>query len=323
MRFTYRSILCAAVMIFWLVMPLATGSWIVQSVSQTVTDKSISEGLQNSIQIAGAAADDLFIVQHFVQDVGVTDPDIRNLVIIYQDDRILAQTNNLDDINRIVDDIKSRDSPFGVEFCGTDFPIIDIVPHEPDNPSEEELNAIDDINFSRDIVARVDGILLNGIYDYGDAPDTPYHTLLVSNGARHMIVPGFRLGTRIDSEEDGQPNTNASGDDIDWADDDDGVVFSGAIIPGDKAFIDVTSSQPGILNAWMDFNNDGDWDDKGEKIFADQSLDAGINHISFDVPAKALQGDAYSRFRFSSAKGLTSDGPAPDGEVEDYCVQIG
>ena len=72
----------------------------------------------------------------------------------------------------------------------------------------------------------------------------------------------------------------------------------------------------------MDFNGDGDWAEEGEKIFSDLDLDIGINHVSFIVPAKALQGDTYSRFRFSSAKGLSFDGPAPDGEVEDYCVRI-
>ena len=57
-------------------------------------------------------------------------------------------------------------------------------------------------------------------------------------------------------------------------------------------------------------------------IFSDQSLDSGINHINFTVPARALEGSTYARFRFSSVRGLSSEGPAPDGEVEDYSVQI-
>jgi len=62
--------------------------------------------------------------------------------------------------------------------------------------------------------------------------------------------------------------------------------------------------------------------DVGERIFSDQSLDSGINHINFTVPARAVEGSTYARFRFSSVRGLSSEGPAPDGEVEDYRVQI-
>ncbi len=324
MRSTIVSILCAAVMLFWLATPLAAGSWIIQSVSQEITDEAIPDGLQNSMQLAGAfpITDDIFIVQHIDQEVGASNPDAGNMIVIYKDDLAAAQSNLPEDINEVIDEIKSRDRGLGIVFCGMDFPIINIEPHEPDNPPEEELNSIDNVNFNRYIIDRVDGILENGIYDLGDAPDKQYHTLLVSNGARHMIVPGFHLGERIDEEDDGQPNINATGDDMNGTDDEDGVVFLGALVPGDKAFIDVTSSQPGILNAWMDFDGDGDWTDGDEKIFSDQALDAGINHIAFDVPAKAVQGNTYSRFRLSSAKGLSFDGPALDGEVEDYCMQI-
>ena len=150
-----------------------------------------------------------------------------------------------------------------------------------------------------------------------------YHTLLVSNGARHFIVPGFYLGKKIDAEVEGQPNINATGDDINETDDEDGVVFAGALNPGEDALIYVTASCLGFLNAWMDFNGDGDWADKGEKISSDQRLDSRSQSYHLRcLPAKALEGSAYSRFRFSSAKGLSFAGPAPDGEVEDYRVQI-
>ncbi len=40
------------------------------------------------------------------------------------------------------------------------------------------------------------------------------------------------------------------------------------------------------------------------------------------MPADAVAGTTYARFRLSSAGGLLSDGLAPNGEVEDYQVQI-
>src|SRR5207253_2130041 len=55
--------------------------------------------------------------------------------------------------------------------------------------------------------------------DFGDAPDS-YHTLLASNGARH-VATGPILGSSRDTEADGQPSPNADADP-----DEDGVTFS-------------------------------------------------------------------------------------------------
>ncbi len=46
----------------------------------------------------------------------------------------------------------------------------------------------------------------NAESDFGDAPDPTYPTLTTSNGARHTIVAGIRMGPLVDSEQDGQPN---------------------------------------------------------------------------------------------------------------------
>ena len=48
----------------------------------------------------------------------------------------------------------------------------------------------------------------------------------------------------------------------------------------------------------------------------------GTNTISFQIPATAKLGTTYARFRLSTQVGTNSFGPAPDGEVEDYKVQI-
>jgi hypothetical protein len=44
--------------------------------------------------------------------------------------------------------------------------------------------------------------------------------------------------------------------------------------------------------------------------------------LVFLVPLTAQAGTTYARFRFSSAGGLSFDGEALDGEVEDYQVTI-
>ncbi len=158
--------------------------------------------------------------------------------------------------------------------------------------------------------------------DYGDAPDPQYPTLLASNGARHVINPTFHLGQLIDGELNGQPNATATGDDNANLADEDGVMFNTSIVPGQIAGVTVTASAPGILNAWFDFNGDGDWADAGEQIFIDQALVTGPNALSFSVPAGATSGITFARFRFSSVGGLSFEGLAPDGEVEDYQVQV-
>ncbi len=163
-------------------------------------------------------------------------------------------------------------------------------------------------------------LLLPALPDFGDAPDPSYPTLLASNGARHIIVPGFCLGSSVDGDTDGQPNAGATGDDtLDGSDDEDGVVFTSALVAAQQATVNVTASATGFLDAWMDFNGDGDWADTGEQIFVSQALVAGVNHLSFSVPGDmSVTEYTYARFRFSSTGGLSYTGEAEDGEVEDH-----
>lgn len=163
--------------------------------------------------------------------------------------------------------------------------------------------------------------------DFGDAP-APYPTLLADDGARHTLVDldvdGFNdltLGMDADPELDGVPSTDALGDDTSGLlDDEDGVVFTGGIAPGASTPVSVTASAAGFLDAWVDFNADGDWEDPGERIFASEPLAAGVNTLSFAVPVDASFIETYARFRISSTGGLGVTGASDDGEIEDYRV---
>ena len=159
-------------------------------------------------------------------------------------------------------------------------------------------------------------------YDYADAPDPPYPTLKVNNGAAHSVDNQVYLGSRIDAEADGLPTAGATGNDNDNLDDEDGVTFTSALVPGANADVDVEASAFGILNAWIDFNGDGDWSDAGEQIFTDEFLIGGVNSLTFAVPAGTTPGETYARFRFSSASGLSYTGQAFNGEVEDHVATI-
>ncbi|MFC1647471.1 GEVED domain-containing protein [Patescibacteria group bacterium] len=159
--------------------------------------------------------------------------------------------------------------------------------------------------------------------DFGDAPDPTYPTLLASGGAFHTILPGIYLGASIDSEPDGQPDPFALGDDaFDGNDDEDGVTFMSPLIPATPATIDVVASAPGFVEGWIDFNADGTWATPGDQIMFAVPVVPGLNTIPIIVPPTATPGPTYARFRYSTVPALPFMGPAPDGEVEDYLVDI-
>lgn len=173
---------------------------------------------------------------------------------------------------------------------------------------------------------------LGDFYDFGDAPDPTYPTLLASTGAQHLLDDSVYLGACVDSESDGQPTATADGDDTTGGasygtctggDDEDGVTFTSVIAPGTTADVDVTASAVCTLSAWIDFNQDGDWADVDEDIFpGGQALTAGVNSLSYAVPAGAAVGDTFARFRCTTDGAVAYTGLASDGEVEDYQVTI-
>ena len=161
-------------------------------------------------------------------------------------------------------------------------------------------------------------------FDFGDAPDPTFPTFLASDGARHVISVGFRLGAAIDEEMDGQAGSEAVGDDQSVVDDEDGVIFTGALIPGQPAAAQVTATAAGLVDAWIDFDGDGSWSGTGERVASGLVVAAGANTMAFVVPANALPDSAvYARFRLSTAGVAAPTGVAADGEVEDYLIPIG
>lgn len=164
--------------------------------------------------------------------------------------------------------------------------------------------------------------------DLGDAPDS-YGTTIASNGASHGITLGLNIGATVDREIDGQPTATATGDD-DNGDDEDGVRLLSPLGPGDTATFEVTVSNTtgstAFLQAFMDFNRDGDFNDAGEKFASDVSVPLGTVSaripLSVTVPAGASVGTSYARFRLSQTSGLGPTGFATTGEVEDYSFPI-
>jgi hypothetical protein len=163
------------------------------------------------------------------------------------------------------------------------------------------------------------------IYDLGDAPEagTMFRTTLANAGAQHVITGNtLMLGAARDSEADGQPTAAANGDDLAGApDDEDGVTF-GALTVGATGSVTINASAAGVVNGWIDFNNDGDWADTGEQVLKDQAVVAGNNVLMVTVPGSATTGARTTRIRLTQTGGYGPAGLAPNGEVEDGQVTV-
>ena len=128
----------------------------------------------------------------------------------------------------------------------------------------------------------------------------------------------LRLGITKDIETDGVPSASADSD----GSDEDGVIISQLVTSESNDIGVIVTGDNGRLDAWIDFNADGDWDDAGEQVFSDLPVVAGQQILSVTVPASAVVGTTFARFRLSSQGNLAPLGRANDGEVEDYQVSI-
>ncbi len=99
-----------------------------------------------------------------------------------------------------------------------------------------------------------------------------------------------------------------------------GTILVGATVAGVNLQLENATSAK--VDAWIDFNRDGDWDDPGEKILDSRVVMDPLQTLNFDLPTGMTAGLNYARVRLSSDGGLGSSGPAIDGEVEDYLVTI-
>jgi hypothetical protein len=136
------------------------------------------------------------------------------------------------------------------------------------------------------------------------------------------------LGFLVDPESTNQASADALGDDNDESDDEDGVVFP-PLVPGTQVTIpvEVTSEDIsfGYLYGWMDWNQDGDFEDEGESIVPQNTsfFATGTINLEVDIPENALIGQTFARFRVGPYNpDLSPFGSSDYGEVEDYRVTL-
>ena len=164
--------------------------------------------------------------------------------------------------------------------------------------------------------------------DFGDAP-LSYGVILNDNGARHIISFGISLGSHnVDNEDDGLPSANADGDDLNNLDDEDGLnggfpqLSSGASAYSVQMDVQNASGNPVYLYGFLDWNNDGDFNDADERSAQVLVNGSGAYTVQWNVPAHPTPNATFARFRIGSEDNVVSSpiGVATDGEVEDYPV---
>ncbi len=164
----------------------------------------------------------------------------------------------------------------------------------------------------------IDAGLANSQLDYGDLPNSYNNTILGDDGPRHIVSNVLFLGLAVDTDPEGQENNTATGDT-----NDDGIQLDpnqlwNGVTP---ITIDVTvAGGPGVLGAWFDLNQDGDFADPGEFVNVGPVLQ-GTQTVALGT-LDARNATINARFRlFPTGSSLVAGdyvGLASDGEVEDY-----
>ncbi len=158
----------------------------------------------------------------------------------------------------------------------------------------------------------------SGLMDWGDAP-RPYPTWLADGGAYAFVDTSIYIGSGIDDEEDGKPDSTAQGDNTNGQED--GIIFLDELVPGNTACVEITTSAAGYLKLWIDFNRDGDWSDPND-LAADEPANPGKNLLCFPIPQDAEEGITYARCRYSTTIIESFIGGGGFGEIEDMQVTI-
>ena len=177
--------------------------------------------------------------------------------------------------------------------------------------------------------------------DYGDALDLfsgsatgDYQTRAADNGPSHTLVPGLLMGVSVDGDSGVEQNAAANADDVDQAlpDDEDGLnnpaadlILAVTTQPRVNVIVTNTTGSIANLRGWIDYNNDGVFDNAAERaqaVVAD-GANGEIVTLTFPPVPTGFTGKTYARFRLSTDGAAEhAYGPALDGEVEDYVATI-
>lgn len=160
-------------------------------------------------------------------------------------------------------------------------------------------------------------------YDFGDIQPSTF------GAASHLIMAGFYIGTTApDGEIATLTSVNADGDDTTGTADEGSITFP-TLFEGGSGTLEVpVTGANGLLQVWIDFNGDGDFNDivggVSEQVATDFTIatDFGTASVPVTVPVGTVSTQTMARLRWSTTAAIGPSGVAGDGEVEDYAITI-
>ncbi|NJR44184.1 hypothetical protein HC761_01700 [bacterium] len=115
-----------------------------------------------------------------------------------------------------------------------------------------------------------------------------------NGGPSHALVPGLFLGTNVDAESNGQPDSTAAGDNSAGSNDETGLVSTTLATAGTSTSartLTFNATAPlGVtarLNVFVDRNGDGDFNDPSEQGTVDFVGTGSSQSVSVVLPARA------------------------------------
>jgi len=204
-----------------------------------------------------------------------------------------------------------------------------------------------------DIIGEVEDSWVTIVgYDWGDLPEVRYITDAKGGqaGPSHKIVPilvttptldtlsALYIGaTAPDPEIEGQPNGPASGDDTNGFDDEDlsaanflnpVTLLPYPLIASDNTILRIPvtnnySNKTAKVWAFIDWNGDGLFNGPSEVTSANVAANTSDTiDLPISIPNISKSDSIGVRIRITTANTLDAYGQAPDGEVEDFMVEI-
>lgn len=107
----------------------------------------------------------------------------------------------------------------------------------------------------------------------------------------------------------------------------DNTNLSGTVAPGSSNTIYISAGFAGrsyteYWRVWIDFNQDGDFDDSGEQVVSGSSSSSGTLNATITVPSTAKLGSTRMRVSMKYSSAQTPCETFSYGEVEDYTLSI-
>ena len=175
------------------------------------------------------------------------------------------------------------------------------------------------------------------LIDFGDAPDTGigtgvgnYQTTTSDGGPSHIIINSLYMGAGVaDSETDGQPNVNASGDDVVGTADEDGpqtiLNFASGSTPTVQVLVTNQTGLSATLSGWIDYNGNGVFENGSERttITVVTGTMSTLVTLNFPIVPVSVPANTVMRLRLGTdAIVLTPIGDSLNGEIEDHRVTL-